>query len=173
MDNSENNETNHPSFRLQAKHVFLTYPQFECDKNMLLQHLQQLYPIEKAIICREHHADGHPHMHVYICFKRKISTTNIRRFDFRGKHPNITKCANVQASIQYCQKEDLEPLKFGFNDQDEGDEIDNIYDLARTLEEEDFFNLCRKKKVHPSIISRSISCTQTMPGRRCKETKKI
>lgn len=155
MNSVNSNETNHPSFRLQAKHIFLTYPQYECDKRLLLQHLQGLYPIQRAIIARELHADGNPHMHCYIEFKKKISTTNQRRFDYDGKHPNVSKCGNVQATIQYCQKEDMDPLTYGIDNNDD-EEIDNIYDLARTLEEENFFNTCRKKKViiHPSLIDK-------------------
>lgn len=121
---TEPNESIHP-FRIQAKHVFLTYPQFECNKNELLEHLQSCYAIEKAIISRELHADGQPHMHAYVCWKKKIDCRDQRKFDFKEKHPNIQRCQNIQATIQYVQKDDMDPLKFGFDNEDD-EEIEVI-----------------------------------------------
>lgn len=150
MKRTHEDESIHPSFRIQAKHVFITYPQFDCDKMELLQHLQSLYAIEKAIIARELHADGEPHIHAYISWKKKIDCRDERKFDYKGKHPNIQKCKNIQATIQYCQKDDMEPLKFGFDDRDE---ITDLYQFARETPEEEFFEECRKQKgIHPSLI---------------------
>lgn len=94
------------SFRLAAKNHFLTYPRCDAAPNDLLLYLQSLeHPISWAVVCRELHQDGTPHMHAVIGYASKRDIRNNRYYDWNGHHPSIEGCRNVQQSIAYVKKD--------------------------------------------------------------------
>lgn len=96
-------------FRLQAKHILLTYSQCTLTKPELLDFLSKLPNADKILISSERHQDGSPHLHAYFSFSKKPDIRNERFFDTHGYHPNIKGQAKASA-IQYITKEDKEPL---------------------------------------------------------------
>jgi len=93
-------------FRINAKSVFLTYPQCDLTNQFLMNHLASLkYECDYIITCEEKHADGSPHMHAVLKFKKKVDIRNEAFFDISGFHPNIQTTKNINASINYCKKD--------------------------------------------------------------------
>lgn len=106
------------TFRFNAINCTLTYPQCESDKQCLFDYLLQLkhgsgplpISVEKLLVAQEEHEDGGKHYHCYIRFSAKPNIRNERFFDFDGHHPNIQSTRSVPKWIEYCTKEDTEPL---------------------------------------------------------------
>jgi len=93
-------------FRINAKSVFLTYPQCSLEKQILLNFLASLkHETAYIIVCKEKHKDGTPHLHAVVNFKKKVDIRRNNYFDLNGFHPNIQSTKNINASIQYCKKE--------------------------------------------------------------------
>jgi len=141
------------NFRLNAIHVFLTFPRFACNPQELWNYINAIYPIKKSIIATETHEDGQLHMHAYINFAKKVDIRHWDKFDYEGNHCNIQRARKPIACIKYLDKEDMNPHIYGSLI---SDEIDDIYDFGRTLleetqtPEEDYFNACRiQKGKHP------------------------
>lgn len=136
---------NHPSvertFRIAAKSFFLTYPQCNASKQQLKEFLDTKGRVIYVLIGQETHEDGNFHLHALVTFEKKINVKSKKFFDFSGFHPNVQAAKNIPAIKNYISKEDKEPLT------NEQFEVDNLYDLARSTPEEEFFELCRKRKV--------------------------
>lgn len=95
------------SFRLDCRHIFLTYPQCDASiqsKEELLQFLQANLNLQSYVVAKEEHKDGGTHYHCYLKLKRKRCFRNERAFDCNGAHPNIQPCRNPAATIAYCKK---------------------------------------------------------------------
>lgn len=95
-------------FRLQSKHILLTYPRCDVDKSDLLADLVALLaPYSPHIrVARELHEDGSPHLHSFIRLDRKPNIRSERFFDLRGHHPNIDgRIRNPQATFDYVSKD--------------------------------------------------------------------
>lgn len=129
------------SFRTQAKNYFLTYSQCDVPKDALLAFLQSIAPIDEYCIAQEHHEDGNLHLHAFISFKEKFSSRNQRVFDCNGFHPNIQIVRNKKKCIEYCLKEDVDPLTHILTKKDWG----VILDESTTQEE----FLANVRKSHP------------------------
>ncbi|AFD54475.1 replication-associated protein [Centrosema yellow spot virus] len=108
-------------FRLQAKNIFLTYPQCSISKEAALSQLQTLsLPSNKKYIkiCRELHEDGQPHLHVLIQLEGKAQITNQRLFDLVSPtrsahfHPNIQGAKSSSDVKSYIDK-DGDTLEWG------------------------------------------------------------
>jgi len=149
MSNESSQTSIHPSFRINAKSFFLTYPQCTKTKEEVKAFLESKAPLAYYLIGRELHEDGNPHIHAVVTYKKKLNVKSNRYFDLDEFHPNVQAAKNMAALKNYITKEDLEPLT---SDQ-LSDEEDNLYDLARVTPEETYFEVCRKKKVsiHPNI----------------------
>lgn len=96
------------TFRLQSKHILLTYPRCDVDKNDLLVDLVALLTTYTPHIrvARELHEDGSPHLHAFIRLDRKPNIRTERFFDLRGHHPNIDgRIRNPQATFDYVSKD--------------------------------------------------------------------
>lgn len=91
-------------FRIQTKAIFLTYPHCEFDLNDFNAHLCTLLPIDYAIIARETHADGTPHIHAAIRTGSRTNIRNNRFFDYLGNHPNIQPVKHWDKSTNYLRK---------------------------------------------------------------------
>lgn len=140
------------NFRLNAKHIFLTYPRYTTDKQQLFDFINSKYEIQRAVIAEETHEDGAKHMHAYLEFKRKLDLRNWDTFDYEGHHCNLQAARKPDACIQYCQKEDSNPLLFGNLS---SNEIESLCELAEnTPEESEWIDLCVRLKVTIHPLSR-------------------
>lgn len=98
-------------FRLQAKHIALTYPQCNLDRQVVYDFLLSLsYPVAKVLVCQEQHQDGNNHIHAYVEFVRRPHIRDERYFDLHEQHPNISSCRSPKKWIDYCAKDDTDPL---------------------------------------------------------------
>lgn len=98
-----------PTFRLQGKHLFLTYPQCLLDKDFLYTYLLNL-PIagqkpDKICLAREMHQDGNPHYHVFLSFLERRNITDPTFFDVNGYHPNVQSVRSVKNVLNYILKD--------------------------------------------------------------------
>lgn len=93
-----------PQFRINARNIFLTYPRCHSTKEELLEYLKG-FDISYAVISKETHQDGTPHLHAVIGFDKKRDFRNDRVFDFGVHHPNIQSCRNLNQSIEYVKKD--------------------------------------------------------------------
>jgi len=97
-------------FRLAAKQLFLTYPICPLKAETVLSQLQDIVPVVDYIVAEEKHADGQPHVHVYLKCDKKIDTTNARLFDLTCPddgtiyHGNYQGCTSGFRVQRYCKK---------------------------------------------------------------------
>lgn len=94
------------SFRVAAKHFFLTYPQSgELSHSELHEFLDNLEKVENVFSCREDHTENGEHHHAIVSFESKFNCRNERKFDYGGHHPNIQAVRRLDSSIQYIEKD--------------------------------------------------------------------
>lgn len=129
------------SFRIAATEFSLTYPQCTLDKSTLLDKLKLEKNVEYICISRELHEDGNPHLHAHIQFSKRKDIKNPRYFDFQGFHCNIQATKDSNAWNKYI-KEDEDFLEYGTREEDF-----DLYQSARSMHHDDFFEKCRIKKV--------------------------
>jgi len=123
-------------FRINAKSVFLTYPQCSLDKKILMNFLASLkHEAKYIIVCHEKHKDGSPHLHAVITFKTKVDIKKESYFDINGFHPNIQTTKNINASITYCKK-DGDFIEEGSHN---NDHVNKIATMLPTFTEVDAF----------------------------------
>ena len=90
------------SYRLQAKRVFLTYPQCGClAKDFVVAHIKSLASILWIVAARELHEDGEPHLHIAVEFESQLRTRNSRFFDIEGKHPNVQPLKKMRECLAF------------------------------------------------------------------------
>ena len=65
------------------------------------------------LVARELHADGNPHLHVFLTCKKKFDTCKADFFDLGDYHGNYQVARNSDDVIDYCRKADPTPLTFG------------------------------------------------------------
>lgn len=117
-------------FNMNAKGWFLTYPKCTLDKEELLEHLKNKRAgLQQAVVSREEHSDGTPHLHVYLYFEERVSIKNARYWDVEGFHPNIQVAKSLKAVKDYIKK-DGDILEFGIDYQEE---LSAIKDHRRAL----------------------------------------
>jgi len=127
LDEAEDNSQTVPAlsvptvgFRVQRKSFFLTYPQSgNLTREDVLRYLQTVGNIDACAIGLESHEDGTPHIHVAVQFSTKINSRNPRIFDIRNHHPHISPSGvkSWKESVDYIEKEDEHPLRFGCVDE--------------------------------------------------------
>lgn len=160
LDKPAQTETvkNTKGFRIDGKNFILTFPQCDRKKEEAIQWIEHKFQQELKgyIVCEEAHADGTPHLHVFLSFhKRK----NIRQPDYfdciGGKHGNYQVCRSAKNSIQYVVKAgnyiakgvDVEQTK----KEKTGDKVARLIDEGKTLaevkEEESGYFLMNKRKI--------------------------
>jgi len=98
------------AFRLRAKHLFLTYPRCPMppQEALALFRAKPGIDIDRYLICVEDHADGTPHLHVYLGLKGPIDTTNQNFFDLQGEalyHGNYQAARSAANVIRYVKKD--------------------------------------------------------------------
>lgn len=107
-------------FRLQGRHLFLTYPRVEIEREKVLEQLHiNLQPkeIEKYVISTEQHEDGGGHIHAYVCLTSRCDIKNVAQLDLKIKgpdgffvnvHGNYQSCRSYGSVVCYVVKKGLE-----------------------------------------------------------------
>lgn len=103
------------NFRLDAKHIGLTYPQCDLTRQLVLDAIRSAVGDNYcgAIIALERHADGNPHIHAYLRLHKPRRFTVPTVFDIDGFHPNIQGLRSPKHWVLYVQKEDTDCLVDG------------------------------------------------------------
>jgi len=99
-------------FRIQSKSWFLTYPKLGLAKEEVLEHLKNKKKITGAVICRELHEDGTPHVHAYVLLDKKYDCENVHFWDIEGHHGNYQHAKSIDAVAKYIKK-DGDFIEFG------------------------------------------------------------
>lgn len=123
------------TFRLQGKHLFLTYPKIKLSRESALEQLKEkLLPrrIEKYVISTEKHKTGDQHLHVYVELDKKSNIENKNRLDLEveveeeereKKHGNYQSCRSYNNVVNYIIKEGKENVLTNMDLDDLGREI--------------------------------------------------
>lgn len=103
-----------PNFRLDAKNLFLTYPQCNLSRDRVLE-LLLAKPWGSAtvtgyIVAQERHQDGHPHIHCLLLLDKRKNITSASWLDLAGFHGNYQSAKNKDYVFDYCSKADSECL---------------------------------------------------------------
>lgn len=111
---------------MDATTFFLTYPRSSFDHNEMHEFLQSIKPVVWARVATEHHEDGEEHMHIAVRFGARVrARTDVRLFDYKGRHPNIQSARNIAKVLQYCAKEG------NYSDYGQLPGTENVYDVLR------------------------------------------
>lgn len=90
---------------MDAITYFLTYPHSSFEHNDFHRFLQSIKPVVWARVATECHQDGTDHIHAIVRFGARVKTsTNMRLFDYMGRHPNVTVPRRVRNVLEYCGK---------------------------------------------------------------------
>lgn len=93
-------------FRFHAKNLFVTYPQ--CN-DLSKEHVRSFFQDEllcsQYTIGLEQHLDGGNHIHALITWNQVFDTTDQRKFDINGHHPNIQPGRSPKAIDAYVRKQ--------------------------------------------------------------------
>lgn len=101
-------------FRLNAKHLFLTYPQTgDLDIEELKGFLCTELDIAAGAICKEEHEDEGVHYHAYLRLNRKCDIRSPRKLDFRGHHGKYEATRNPKKAYEYVNKSPIDYLQWG------------------------------------------------------------
>lgn len=98
-------------FRLSAVNLFLTYPQCDVSTERMYQQLRSLLKdFAWAVVCREQHEDGHPHLHVLVHLERRCnlhSPTCLDVQDDHGRifHGNYQPVRQPREAMRYVEKD--------------------------------------------------------------------
>lgn len=98
---------NRSGFNLRGRHLLLTYPKNEGNKNKLMEML--LAKLESkdvlyAVCAEENHEDGSPHLHAYVQLKSQTNFKNANCLDFNGKHGDYKVAVKPDAARNYVMK---------------------------------------------------------------------
>lgn len=101
-------------FRLSSKNLFLTYPRCPMQKEEALIRLQKRLPdLQYAMIAKELHIDGYPHLHCLLTNKKKVNITNPDLLDLDVFHGNYQSARCTDDVRDYILKSDPTPLEWG------------------------------------------------------------
>lgn len=95
-------------FQIAGKRFFLTFPKCSCEPEAAKAAMMSLMGARYlgSIVAKELHADGDPHLHVYLELKSRFCTKNPAFFDaVTGTHGNYQACRSVDAVKQYVCKD--------------------------------------------------------------------
>lgn len=98
------------NFRLDAKNLFLTYPQCNLSRERALE-LLLAKPWGSATVvaycvAQEKHADGNPHLHCLILLDKRKNISSNSWLDLDGFHGNYQAAKNKDYVHDYCTKAD-------------------------------------------------------------------
>ncbi len=99
-------------FRLQAKKLFLTYPQCDMRMDDFEQEMKdklKRYGIKEYLYVIEEHRDGKPHIHAYVELNKKSDIKNENTLDIEKEdekyHGNYAAARNHKSVIEYLMKD--------------------------------------------------------------------
>lgn len=95
-------------FRLQGKRFLLTYPRCDRDPNELVELIKKHYAeaYEYAVVCKELHKDGTPHIHAVVGISASVEYSKPDCFDWVcGQHGNYGVVRNLRKSLAYVIKD--------------------------------------------------------------------
>lgn len=95
------------SFRITAKHLFLTYPQCNVSKDRALALLKdKLEPWKPLywVVGQERHQDGNLHLHCCFKLEQRCSISKPDKMDIDGFHGNYQSAVNWKNVVKYCTK---------------------------------------------------------------------
>jgi len=93
------------SFRICSKGWFLTYPRCALSKEEARDLLKAKgKDIKQMVVAREHHADGTPHLHVYVKLGSEFNCRNARFWDLDSSHGNYQSAKSLLAVMKYVTK---------------------------------------------------------------------
>lgn len=101
------------NFRLDAKHLFLTYPQCNLDKTVALNSLLAKPLLANPVaycIAQEHHQDGSLHLHCLLTLPKRVHITRADYLDINGFHGNYQAARVLKQVHKYVIKDDPDPL---------------------------------------------------------------
>jgi len=134
-------------FRLNAKKVFLTYPQCPVPKEEAML-LLKTDKVSYCLVAQEKHKDDGLHLHVIIIFKKKIDIKRADYFDlyhdFKTYHPNIQTCKSITKSIKYVKK-DGDFIENGSLEENEKQVM--IPEFDNSLTKQEWMILCCEQKI--------------------------
>lgn len=97
------------NFRLNAKNLYLTYPQCDEDPAFIIEQCRCYWEDDLVwVVCgREQHMDGNNHLHIAISLKRRVDYRQPDCLDWlAGQHGNYQVLKNKARCLKYCTKED-------------------------------------------------------------------
>lgn len=92
-------------FRLNARNIFLTYPQCPLSKETLLEELKKIKAPDYYVIAEELHEDGSPHLHALLRYNKPIDIKRQDYFDIQGHHPNMQTARQPEKVREYVKKD--------------------------------------------------------------------
>lgn len=94
------------NFRLDARQLFLTYPQCALSKEDALEQLKSRFP-KWTFICvsRELHQDGNPHLHAFVELSQRTSFYDARFADLGQAHGKYERAIDPAAALAYVKKD--------------------------------------------------------------------
>lgn len=93
------------TFNYTGRLFFFTYARTDKTCDDLFQFLQSRRDIRRAVIVKELHADGEPHLHAAVEFSSRLQTRRADFFDFDERHPNVARVRTWGACVNYCRKD--------------------------------------------------------------------
>lgn len=116
------------AFKLRCKQMFLTFPQCQTPKETVMDNIKVFFSnlphkLEQAMVVRELHEDGQPHLHALIILDRVFETRDPHKLDCLSKgedgqckHGNYdTVRHGIRAAVEYLTKEDPFPVLFNMD----------------------------------------------------------
>lgn len=104
------------AFKLQAKHLFLTYAQCPLELDLVYDYLLNIRTgsayVRRLCVAQESHEDEGRHFHAYLEFSDKPCIRNPRFFDIQVYHPNIQKVKSTNDTLKYVTKDGVYKANF-------------------------------------------------------------
>jgi len=130
------------TFRIQARSVFLTYPQCPVPKEELLEHFKRTFNCSEITVGAELHEDGNPHLHAYLRFQKKFSSKDSKVFDYEQYHANVQAAKNPLKVKNYVKK-GKDFVEFSTDETDN----DDIIEVCRSMSYNEWLNHCLRSKI--------------------------
>ena len=147
-DSSNRSKKQRKGWRLQAKRLFLTYPQCSDSKKEMMQRIKTRFGpnLEYSVVAKEQHKDGTPHLHALIVLKQPYRSSKSHDLDVltqHSQHGNYTAVRNLTQTLKYIAKE--------------GNYLEEGISLANAIASTD-----QKKSTRSAIIAMKIQSGSTL-----------
>ncbi len=107
------------NWRLQGKKLYITVPHCDRAPDQVMSDIARKFAtkgIKWAVVCREPHEDGTPHIHVALWLKGTYDSRSVSDLDWIGnKHGNYRKMVKPVECVQYLLKGDDWVASAGFD----------------------------------------------------------